>query len=195
MLELQEYIKACFGVMQADELETISTFFNLTTLKKGDTFLHAGRSCQKLAFVQSGYLRISATTEDREVTQWISVKGNFVTDLSSFIFEGPARWTIQALTDCEVYIINKEKYKEIGEVVSSWPELEKLFLVRCFVILENRIYSHLSMTAEERYRFFYEHNRELFNQVPLQYIASMLGMTPETFSRIRRKELPSRPGV
>jgi CRP-like cAMP-binding protein len=45
------------------------------------------------------------------------------------------------------------------------------------------------MTAEERYHFFFEKNREIFNQVPLQYIASMLGMTPETISRIRRKQL------
>jgi CRP-like cAMP-binding protein len=45
------------------------------------------------------------------------------------------------------------------------------------------------MTAEERYDYFFENNREIFNQVPSQYIASMLGMTPETFSRIRKKQL------
>lgn len=74
-------------------------------------------------------------------------------------------------------------------MVPSWHELEKLFIAKCFTILENRIFSHLSMTAEERYNNFSEHNKELFNQVPLQYIASMLGMTPETFSRIRKKQL------
>jgi CRP-like cAMP-binding protein len=67
--------------------------------------------------------------------------------------------------------------------------LEKLFIARCFIMLEDRIFTHLSMTAEERYNFFFENNKELFNQVPLQYIASMLGMTPETFSRIRKKQL------
>jgi CRP-like cAMP-binding protein len=56
-------------------------------------------------------------------------------------------------------------------------------------MLEDRIFSHLSMSAEDRYQFFFQHNKELFNQVPLQYIASMLGMTPETFSRIRKKSL------
>jgi hypothetical protein len=45
------------------------------------------------------------------------------------------------------------------------------------------------MTAEERYNFYYENNKELFNQVPLQYIASMLGMRPETISRIRKKQM------
>ena len=70
-----------------------------------------------------------------------------------------------------------------------WNELEKKFLVNCFTTLEDRIFSHLSMTAEERYHFFFSQNKELFNLVPLQYIASMLGMTPETFSRIRKKHI------
>jgi CRP-like cAMP-binding protein len=52
--------------------------------------------------------------------------------------------------------------------------------------LEDRVFGHLSLSAEERYLQFFNQNKELFNQVPLQYIASMLGMTPETFSRIRK---------
>jgi len=55
--------------------------------------------------------------------------------------------------------------------------------------MEDRIFTHLSMSAAERYAFFFEQHKELFNQVPLQYIASILGMTPETFSRIRKKQL------
>lgn len=62
-------------------------------------------------------------------------------------------------------------------------------MAKCFTMMEDRIFAHLSMTAEERYQLFFEQNKELFQQVPLQYIASMLGMTPETFSRVRKKLL------
>jgi CRP-like cAMP-binding protein len=189
MTELEQYIKSYFGVMNNDDLKTIISFFKLTCIKKGDYLLKSGKNCTNLSFVQSGLLRMFVTTEEKEVTQWISTKGYFTTDLSSFVFEVPSRWNIQALVDTKLYIITKEDYKRIGDLVPKWNELEKLFLVRCFIILEDRIFSHLSMTAEERYNFFYENNRELFNQVPLQYIASMLGMTPETFSRIRKKQL------
>lgn len=189
MTELEQYIKSYFGVMNNDDLKTIVSFFKSTCIKKGDYLLKSGKNCTNLSFVQSGLLRMFVTTEEKEVTQWISTKGYFTTDLSSFVFEVPSRWNIQALVDTELYIITKENYKRIGDLVPKWNELEKLFLVRCFIILEDRIFSHLSMTAEERYNFFYENNRELFNQVPLQYIASMLGMTPETFSRIRKKQL------
>ena len=189
MTELEHYINSYFGIVGSDDLQKITSLFKPSSLKKGDYFLKTGKSCDKLSFIQSGFLRIYASTSDKEVTQWISTKGYFVTDLSSLVFGSPARFTIQALTDAELYTINKADYATIGKLIPRWHELEKLFIARCFTILEDRIFSHLSMTAEERYNFFFEHNKELFNQVPLQYIASMLGMTPETFSRIRKKSL------
>lgn len=188
MTELEQNIKSYFGVIKQEELEIISSLFHLTTIKKGDYFLKKGKLCNKLSFIQSGLLRVFTVTEDKEVTQWISTRGYFVTDLSSLLFEIPARWTIQALTDSIIYTINRDDYNKIGTLVPQWHELEKLFIAKCFSILEDRIFSHLSMTAEERYNLFFANNKELFNQVPLQYIASMLGMTAETFSRIRKKQ-------
>lgn len=67
--------------------------------------------------------------------------------------------------------------------------MEKQFIAGCFVQLEDRVFSHLSLSAEERYDKLFENNKEIFNQVPLQYLASMLGMSPETFSRIRNKKI------
>lgn len=189
MKDLELSIKSYFDIIDSEELSEITSLFKLETLKKGDYFLKTNKKCERLSFVQSGFLRIFIDTDNKEITQWISTKGYFVTDLSSFIFDQPARWTIQALTDVEIYTIKKSEYEKIKTVIPKWSELEKMFIVHCFTTLEDRIFSHLSMTAEERYNFFYENNKELFNQVPLQYIASMLGMTPETFSRIRRKQL------
>ena len=188
MTELEKYIQSYFGIRQED-LTQVGSLFKRQILKKGDFFLKTGRICDKLSFIQSGLLRIYVQTPDKEVTQWISTKGYFVTDLASLIFNTPARWTIQALTDAEIYTIDSQDYNRIGKLIPKWHELEKLFIARCFTILEDRIFTHLSMTAEERYHFFFERNKELFNQVPLQYIASMLGMTPETFSRIRKKSI------
>ncbi|MDO5615924.1 MAG: Crp/Fnr family transcriptional regulator [Cruoricaptor ignavus] len=190
MTELEQYIKSYFGVIDADDLKKIVGLFQPATIKKGDFLLTTGEKCDNLSFVQTGLLRMYYLSADgKEITQWISTKGYFSTDLSSFVFETPARLSIQALADTEIHSISKADYKKIGTLVPKWHELEKLFITQCFVTLEERIFSHLSMSAEERYHYFFENNRELFNQVPLQYIASMLGMTPETFSRIRKKQL------
>ncbi len=186
MTELEKYIHIYFGV-GLDDLSKISSLFKPVTLKKGDFFLKTGRLSDRLGFVQSGIIREYVNLDDKEVTKWISTKGYFVVDLASFVFDKSARWNIQALTDCEIYIIDKKDYQKIGEVVPRWIELEKLFIAKCFTVLEDRVLQHLSLTAEERYHQHYNFNKELFLQVPLQYLASMLGMTPETFSRIRKK--------
>jgi CRP/FNR family transcriptional regulator, anaerobic regulatory protein len=189
MTELEQYISTYFGVVRSNELHAISSLFRRSTIRKGEYLLRSGQQCHYLGFVESGILRVFASTAEKDVTQWISTQGYFVTDLASFVFRSPARWNIQALADSEIYAINREEYQKIGATVTGWHELEKLFIARCFTMLEDRIFSHLSLSAEERYQRFFEAQPELFLQVPLQYIASMLGMTPETFSRIRKKQL------
>ncbi len=189
MTELENYITSYFGIEAQNDLTSIVEMFEHKIIKKGEFILRAENRCDKLCFVQSGLLRMFVNLEEKEVTQWISSKGYFATDISSFIFGNPSRWNIQALVETEIYFISKTDYQKIGTLIPSWNELEKLFIVRCFVMLEDRIFGHLSMSAEERYTLFFENNKELFNQVPLQYIASMLGMTPETFSRIRKKQI------
>lgn len=190
MTELEKYIQTYFDVNKED-LNKINSFFKPATLKRGDYFLKTGRHSDRLGFVQSGIIREFVYIEDKEVTKWISTKGYFVVDLSSFIFHKPARWNIQALTDCQLFIIDKDDYQKIGQVIPHWTRLEKLFIAKCFTVLEERILTHLSMTAEERYKHLFNFNKELFNQVPLQYLASMLGMTPETLSRLRKKPVNS----
>jgi len=188
MTDLQQYIQTYFDVKN-DALETIASRFHYKPVSKGYYLLKQGRQCNQLSFIQSGLIRIYTTVGDKEVTQWISTTGYFVTDLASFVFNTPARWNIQALTDCELYTIEKSDYNDLGNVLPEWHQLEKLFIAKCFIILEERVNSHLFMTAEERYNKLFELQPDLFNNVPLQYLASMLGMTPETMSRLRKKQL------
>ncbi len=189
MNRLEHSLRTHFGIHQPALLAKLTTLFEPVQLKKGDFFLKAHEACNQLSFIEEGLFRFFAGTKTHEVTQWIASPGYFITDLSGFIFDTPARWTIQALSDAHIYTIRKSKYKEIPLFVPEWSTLEKQFIIHCFNTLENRVFSHLSMSAEERYLSFFQQHKELFNQVPLQYIASMLGMTPETFSRIRKKTL------
>ena len=158
-------IQQHFGRLSEDELEIVRSYFKREKLKKNDFFTKADKICDKLSLVKSGIM--------------------------GFFFDEPNRWNVQALTDVELFTVKKSDYRKLCDEFPKWNEIEKRFIIKCFAMTEDRVFSHLSMTAEERYDLYFEQHKELFNQVPLQYIASVLGMTAETFSRIRKRQAES----
>ena len=188
MVDLQEYINTYFGIHNKNA-DTVASLFTRSKLKKGEYFVKQGNYCEKMSFIRSGYIRVFANAKDKEITQWISSKGYFVTDVYSFIFRQRARWNMQALTDCNLYTIHKENFERLHNLIPQWNEIEKKLIANCFITLEDRVFNHLSLSAEERYDQLFEQDKTLFNQVPLHYLASMLGMSAETFSRIRSKKI------
>jgi len=185
MTELAQYLRTYMNVADED-MEALVAYFHPTELKKGDYFFKQGRVCDKLSFQRSGLVRLFSVHDDREVTTWICSKGSMMTDLNGLICDAPARCSAQALTHCELYTIEKKDYKLLPVVVPAWPALERVLMARCFDFMEVRVFSLLSMTGEERYQYLQSQNPDLFNQVPLKYLASMMGMTPESLSRIRK---------
>jgi len=189
MKGFNELMQQHFGPLNSQELSVIQSYFEEEQLGKNEIFTNSDEICNKLSIVKSGILRVFALSEDgKEITQWLSTKDFFITDVMGFFFNQPNRWTIQAFTEVELLTISKTDYLKLCQKFPKWIEIEKHFIIKCFAMMEDRVFSHLSMTAEERYNQYFEQNKELFHQVPLQYIASVLGMTPETFSRIRKRQ-------
>lgn len=155
------------------------------SLGKDDYLVKAGGNCRHLAFVKSGILRVYNLHEAKEITQWLSSKDSLITELSSFLFNQVSRWNIQAITAVELYAISKTDYDKLKVLIPRWPQIENTLLAKCFAVLESRVYAHLSMNSLERYEHFAQIYPDLIHEVPLQYLASMLGMSPETLSRIR----------
>jgi hypothetical protein len=188
MIGLETCLRNYMGVPEED-MRILLSFFKPITLEKGDYYLKKGRICDNLSFQHSGLLRVFAPYQDKEVTQWISFKGNFISDLSSMVFRQPSKFNMQALTRCELFTLHKQDYDNLPLVIPRWPAIERALLLHCFNFMETRVFSLLSMSADERYQYLQDQNPDLFQQVPLKYLASMMGMTPESLSRIRRRSL------
>src|SRR6202012_305108 len=150
MTELQQHLRSYMGVTEED-LQTLLSFFHLTTLEKGDYFVKAGRICDKMSFQVSGLMRSFAAYEDKEITQGICYKETFVTDLWGILYDEPSRYTVQALPYCEWYTIAKKYYLNLAQVIPKWPAMERLLIMHCFRFMETRIFALLSMSGEERY--------------------------------------------
>lgn len=187
MQDFDNLIQEHFGRLTSEELIIIRSYFHEEKIGKNDFFTKAHKVCDKLSIVKSGILRVFALSDGKEITQWISTENFLITEVLGFFFDQPNRWNIQAFTDVELLTITKANYMKLCKEFPKWNEIEKRFIVKCFAMIEDRVFSHLSMTAEERYDLYFEQNKALFNQIPLKYIASVLGMTPETCSRIRKR--------
>jgi len=187
MSELKKHIIETFGFTKS-EFENIQDFFQPMNIKKGEFFLKEGQYVKQLGFVEKGILREFLYVNEKKVTKWFSTSGYFAVDLSGFLFDQKSKVNYQAITEVELLILSKDNYDKISDKITRWDKLEKMFLAKCFSVLENRVISHLALNAEERYNQLFAFNPQIFNEAPLNQIASMLGMSAETLSRIRKKQ-------
>ncbi len=120
--ELEQYIQSYFGIDHGS-VSRVAALFRPVQLEKGAFFARQGAACERLAFVDVGLIRVYARSGYKEVTQWISARGHFITDLSALLFQTPARWNIQALSDCSLFEISGEDYRRLREQVADWDRL------------------------------------------------------------------------
>jgi len=184
-------LKRCISeqvTISKNAVNDITDQFHLHKLDTGETFTEPGRICKKMAYIYSGVLRMYNFADGKEITLWVGSKNRFITDLRSFIHQQPARWFIEAVEPTTLLTITRENHYRLIEQYSEWIEFDNRLLASAYTIIEDRMFSHLYMSAEERFRNLFETEPELFNRVPLKHIASMLAMTPETLSRLRAKQ-------
>ncbi len=165
-------------------------FYSITktkTVKRGDLLLRAGDYCNDLYFVESGLLRGYYYQEEKEITNWFAREGEFATNFYAFITKAASTETIEVLEDCELTQI---PFAKLQKIYTDFPETERLGRIlteNYYVKLEGRFLGLQFTTAKERYDNLIKQNGPLVLRAPLGQIASYLGITQETLSRIRAK--------
>lgn len=157
-------------------------------LRKRQYLLQAGDVCRYENYIIKGCLR--AYTVDNKGEEHIAMFGMedwWISDLYSFLTETPATQHIDALEDTEVFSIEKKDLENLYKEVPKFDRLMRILLQNAFVANQNRILASISHTAEEQYVAFIQKYPSLEQRVPQHQIASYLGITPETISRIRKQ--------
>lgn len=176
-----------FYKFNEDQLFDILSRFEYVSLNKGEMFYDAEKICRKIGFIRSGSIRSFYNIDGDEVTRFVLMENQFFTAFQSFFANQPSPEFIQAIEKTNLYTISKENLDDLHKKYPEMVHLSYLVTIQSHLRLEKRVFNLIALSAEERYRLFEEENPQMVERVPLQYIASILGMKPETLSRIRKK--------
>ena len=169
------------------EKELIKTFFKPKKLKKKQFVVVEEHVCNYLTFVSKGLLK-SYHVDDKgnEHINQFSPEGWWTSDMSSFFSGGISFYSIDAMEDSEVLLITKEDFENLTIQVPVMDRYFRLLFQNSLITKERRLISSHTHTAEEKYRHFVENNPDLIKRVPQNLLASYLGLSPETLSRLKK---------
>ena len=185
--KLIDFIKSGHILSKEDE-DLIVQFFEPVLFPKNRIIEEEGKVPEYLYYIVSGYLRLFHYNENGdEVTTHINCPPGFFTSYSSFINTVKSNENVECITECELLRITKEDL----EVLTSKSKAMKNFSIGVFqqsiVYNETRSLELATLSAEQRYRKLVQNYPGILHNVPVSYIASFLGMKPESLSRIRKK--------
>lgn len=174
--------------LSEEDLESLASTTSAKFVKKGTILLKQDDVFSKILFVSKGLLR--SYTIDRNGKEHVvnfAPENNWIGDRSSFYFNQPSLFFIDAIEDAEVVFIGKEFYEKGEKLSSSFSSHQIRILHSNALMMQKRINMLLAATAEERYLDFIERYPDLLLRVPQWMIATYLGVTPESLSRVRKE--------
>lgn len=175
-------------IIDSSSLELLKEHIEVRHLEKGDFFIQAGQKCNEIAFVSSGMLRSYYITENGDdFTYCVCFENDFMSAYSAYITGSNAIEYIQAMVDTKLYVIQKFFIEKQAEKNHSTMKLMRFFAEQYILDLEQRVFSHQKEGAQKRYEYMLENHPKYLSEIPLQYLASYLGITQRHLSRIRKE--------
>jgi CRP-like cAMP-binding protein len=186
-MTIKNYLEI-FNIFTDDEIEIFIQKTAKRNLNKQDYFIREGETCKEVAFVLSGIFRsFYISDKGEEITYCITFPSNLMTAYSSFITGQSTVENIQAITDVELLIIPKRIIDELVLKSPNWVKFLKIVAEQQYIELEKRIFQLQKNNALIRYSDLLNNQPEYIQNIPLQYLASYLGITQRHLSRIRKE--------
>ena len=165
----------------------IASHFSEISFRKNDFFLKEGTISNNYLFLEEGFMRaFTYDLDGNDVTTGFFGEKQIVFEVASYFMRAPSKENIQALMDCKGYYLTYEQLNGLFHSMPEFREFGRAILVRGFVALKQRTLSMINDTAEKRYENLLSTNPEIFRNAPLKNIASYLGITDTSLSRIRK---------
>ena len=178
------------GELSSREMDLIKRFFVQNTVSRNTVLEEQGKVPEFLYFVVSGYMRLFLyDTEGEEQTTYLCTSKDFIASFSSLINRTKATENVECITDCELFKISYSDTKALITESEIFKEFSVKMFEKAISYSSVRANDLVMLTAEQRYQKILSEKPHFLQNVPLQYIASYLGMKPQSLSRIRKQAI------
>ncbi|HTN17310.1 MAG TPA: Crp/Fnr family transcriptional regulator [Chitinophagaceae bacterium] len=183
---MEDYLSS-FNLLTEEEIRMAVNAGSYRTIKKNDYFVREGQVCRQVAFIHSGIFRsFYHNAQGEEITFCFMFEGTFTTAYSSLITQQPTVENICAVTDAELFVIPRTAIDQFEKNSPNWLRLTKAIAEQEFVKMEQRVFTLLKESAENRYAELIGKHPDYLMHIPLNQLASYLGITQRHLSRIRK---------
>ena len=176
-----------FGNLNPQQIELISKKATVLELLKDDYYLEAGQISRQFGFIIEGIARVSYyNNKSEEITKYFIDENNILVDLESFENQIPSIAYVLAITDCKIVVFSKTDWQELLNTIIGWDTIVHKIISKALLQKVERISSIIAQDATSSYLAFLKKYPNLANRIPLSYLASYLGITQSSLSRIRK---------
>lgn len=169
------------------EMQLLQNAVDKKVFHKNEMIFKEGSISDEIYFVTKGCVRLFYNVDGNEKTAFFYTEGQFICAGESFTFHIPAKENYQAVEQTEIFVFSKTKIEELLIKAPKFEVIARIATENELITCQKVIASFVTKSAEERYLELLDTQGELFQRVPQQYIASFLGISPETLSRIKSR--------
>jgi CRP-like cAMP-binding protein len=178
-----------FTGFSISELEIIMPYFEQKKFKKKSILLNIGKVSNEVFYLINGCIRLYCEKDGEELSTYFFTENMFAGSYDSFLSRKLSKVAIETLEDCEVLVLSHESLESLYQVFPKMNEFIRKAIEQRFVLLHDLFISYLLNSPEERYLMLIKDRPELLQRIPQHQIASFLGITPVSLSRIRNRVL------
>jgi CRP-like cAMP-binding protein len=179
-----------FVVFNEEEWSVFASYLKIRSIKKKEHVIESRQICKEIGFIVSGSVRFYHVKDGQQITNYFCLDGEFISSYRSFIQQVPGHTNIQALEDTLLITFTHQNIQQLLANPLTAYQMERFgrliaeYLICCY---EDRVVSFITQTPEERYITLLESNSRLLQRIPQHYLATYLGITPVSLSRIRKR--------
>lgn len=173
--------------LSENDIVIVHELFQPVQLQKEECWLKEGELCRQLAFVEEGLLRYYMNEEGREITHYFAKEGDFLCNYESLLKQSPSRKNIVTIEPTTLWTISQQNLPLFYSKIEQGEKFGRLLMENELLDTISRFLEHYTHTPEQRYQDFLQQYASLQQRIPQYYIASYVGVQPQSLSRIRKR--------